>query len=85
MLRKNTKNSLNFIFCLVPHPCDEATKGGCAQICTKDGDNAVCSCSSGTLNADGKTCDGAGVTAQTRKKIFFQHSSQSESAVRYTM
>ena len=39
-------------------PCDEATKGGCEQICNKDGDNAVCACDSQHfLNVDGTSCD----------------------------
>ena len=42
------------------HPCDREGKGGCEQVCNKDGVNAKCSCGPAedfTLNADGKTCD----------------------------
>ena len=53
--------SYKFLFFVLPvHPCDKATKGGCEQVCNKDGENAKCSCEPAedfTLNADGKTCD----------------------------
>ena len=38
------------------HPCD-TNKGGCAEICTRDGDKAKCACKKGWgLQADGKKC-----------------------------
>ena len=41
------------------HPCDEGDNGGCAQTCTKDGDDAICECIEGfEINIDGKTCSG---------------------------
>ena len=48
------------IIVLPVHPCDKPNKGGCEQICDKDGEKAVCSCVSPydyTLSANGKTCD----------------------------
>ena len=44
---------------LIVHPCDQPDKGGCNQTCTKNGNKAVCSCSSPgfKLNSDGKSCD----------------------------
>ena len=40
------------------HPCDKDSKGGCEQLCNKDGVNAKCSCNEGyKLNADGVACD----------------------------
>ena len=37
-------------------PCDTAN-GGCSQTCTNNNGAATCSCTTGTLNADGHTCD----------------------------
>ena len=42
------------------HPCDKDSKGGCEQLCNKDGVNAKCSCEPTedfTLNKDAQTCD----------------------------
>ena len=30
--------------CQKIHPCDKETKGGCEQVCNKDGEKAKCSC-----------------------------------------
>ena len=53
--------SCKYLFFILPvHPCDKKTKGGCEQVCNKDGDNVICSCEPAedfTLNTDGKTCD----------------------------
>ena len=51
--------SLNNICLLSVHPCDKETKGGCDQICNKDGDDAVCSCNEPDykLGEDGKSCE----------------------------
>ena len=40
------------------HPCDQASKGGCEDTCTKNGDKAECSCSKPgfELNSDKKSC-----------------------------
>ena len=40
------------------HPCDQASKGGCDDTCTKNGDLAVCSCTKTgyKLHTDEKTC-----------------------------
>ena len=39
------------------HPCDNGDNGGCDHTCTKDGDEAVCSCKENhLLQPDGKTC-----------------------------
>ena len=40
------------------HACDAGDNGGCSQVCTKQGDVAVCSCNAGfQLQADRKSCD----------------------------
>lgn len=40
------------------HICDQGNNGGCDHICSKDGDQATCSCSVNYLLADdGLTCD----------------------------
>ena len=41
------------------HECDKPTKGGCEQICTKKGDEAICKCKTPEfkLSTDGKSCD----------------------------
>lgn len=42
----------------IVHPCDKSAKGGCTQICAKDGEGLKCECQEGyKLNEDGKTCD----------------------------
>ena len=40
------------------HPCDLSDRGGCHQLCIKDGDDAVCSCNKGyeVSNSDPKKC-----------------------------
>ena len=45
--------------CKKIHPCDKKSKGGCDQTCTKDGENAICSCTpvDFKLGEDGKTCE----------------------------
>ena len=43
---------LNFVV----DPCATAN-GECAQTCTNNDGAATCSCTTGTLNADGKNCD----------------------------
>ena len=47
------------------HPCDKETKGGCDQICNKDGDDAVCACNEPDykLAEDGKSCDKGSYTS----------------------
>ena len=46
------------IFLLSVHPCDKRSKGGCSQICNRNGDKALCSCKPGyKLAKDGVTCD----------------------------
>ena len=32
------------------HPCERADKGGCSDICEKDGDNVVCKCNNPTTH-----------------------------------
>jgi len=52
------------IACVVLHPCDTVSNGGCSDICNKAGDNAMCGCPSkyalttnGVLdNEHGKIC-----------------------------
>ena len=40
------------------HPCDEKTKGGCDQICNRQGKKATCSCEPDfKLQEDGRTCE----------------------------
>merc|ERR1712007_369686 len=40
------------------HPCDTEEKGGCAQMCEKEGDNVKCGCAEGfVLGGDGKSCE----------------------------
>ena len=48
------------------HPCDQANKGGCNDTCTKNGDQADCSCTKTghILHTDGKNC-GKGVICET--------------------
>ena len=39
------------------HPCETKTKGGCAQICEKKGDEAKCKCQKEfKLGVDNKSC-----------------------------
>ena len=39
------------------HPCDNGDNGGCDHTCTKDGDEAICSCKENhLLQPDEKTC-----------------------------
>ena len=38
---------LFLFFLFLVHPCDRKNKGGCDQICTKNGDKYTCSCKSG--------------------------------------
>ena len=38
------------------NPCDTAN-GGCEQECTNKNGTATCTCTTGTLNSDGKKCD----------------------------
>ena len=38
------------------NPCD-TNNGECEQTCTNNNGAAVCSCTTGTLNGDGKNCD----------------------------
>ena len=40
---------------LATNPCD-TNNGDCEETCTNNNDAADCSCTSGTLNGDGKTC-----------------------------
>ena len=40
----------------VSNPCN-TDKGGCEDTCTWNNDAAVCTCTSGSLNTDGKKCD----------------------------
>ena len=46
------------MFILV-HPCDKATKGGCDQVCEKDGAKAVCKCDKEgfQLEEDNQSCE----------------------------
>ena len=45
------------VFFAEVHPCDMEGKGGCQQICIKDGDESKCSCDDGfELQPDGKSC-----------------------------
>jgi len=48
----------SFDNCTPYHICEMPSKGGCSDVCTKDGVKGTCSCSSGDeeLLADGKTC-----------------------------
>ena len=41
------------------HPCDKDTKGGCAQVCNKDGAGFFCSCEEGfkVSTQDEKLCE----------------------------
>ena len=41
------------------HPCDKETKGGCDQICVKNGEKHTCACNAPEfkLGDDGKKCD----------------------------
>ena len=41
------------------HPCDMDNSGGCDQICTKKGHEAVCSCKNGfqVSKTDAKKCE----------------------------
>ena len=48
------------IFFYTVHPCDKENKGGCEQVCNKDGKKPKCSCTPATdykLNDDGVSCD----------------------------
>ena len=46
------------IYTILAHPCDKPTKGGCDQVCKKDGDKSSCSCNEGyRLEEDGKSCE----------------------------
>ena len=38
------------------NPCD-TNNGECEQTCTNNNGAAVCSCTTGTLNSDGQSCD----------------------------
>ena len=54
------KNDRYFVCTILPNfavdPCDSAN-GGCEQTCTNNNGVAVCSCTTGILNSDGKNCD----------------------------
>ena len=39
------------------HPCDKETKGGCDQVCNKDGEKAKCGCNEGFRLVDETTCE----------------------------
>ena len=60
----------NFVFTV--HPCDQISKGGCGDTCTKNGDLTKCSCSKTgfKLHSDGKTCGRRvfGLSACSRKE-----------------
>ena len=59
-------SELLYDFFFTVHPCDKDTKGGCDQICNKDGDDAVCACMKGyETNDGGKTCTKS-------KSLFFE-------------
>ena len=38
------------------NPC-ATDNGGCDQVCTHNWESATCTCTTGTLNSDGKKCD----------------------------
>jgi len=43
--------------CEVQHPCDQQNRGGCNQICQKDGTRAICGCKENyELDTDKRTC-----------------------------
>ena len=47
----------NFRFQFLVHPCEEANKGGCSQICNKRKEKHECSCEVGfVLEEDQMTC-----------------------------
>ncbi len=47
---------INYFKSLV-HPCDEASNGGCSQICNKIKEKHECSCETGfVLGKDKRTC-----------------------------
>ena len=63
---KKSTSENNYLSTFTPvHPCDKESKGGCEQVCNKDGVNAKCSCEPTedfTLNKDGQTCDKGNMT-----------------------
>ena len=47
----------NMKTCEKVHPCDTNAKGGCEDICKKNGTGVNCACKEGhRLNKDGRTC-----------------------------
>ena len=49
--------TIYFLIDVGTNPCD-TKNGGCEHKCTNDRGAAICSCESGLLNSDGKSCDG---------------------------
>ena len=49
----------SYLIFSVIHPCDQEEKGGCEQICAKNGAVAQCSCNEGfkTSTTDPKKCE----------------------------
>ena len=41
---------------IAANPCD-TDNGGCEQDCTNNNGDATCTCTTGTLNSDGKNCN----------------------------
>ena len=52
---------IKFTTFIATDPC-ATSNGGCAQTCTNTNGAAVCSCLSGTLNADGMACHGGNIS-----------------------
>ena len=52
---------IQFTTFIATDPCD-TNNGGCDHTCTNTNGAAVCSCLSGTLNADGMACDGGNIS-----------------------
>ena len=56
---------------ILVHPCDRDNKGGCEQVCEKDGAKAKCGCKEGfEITDDGITCK-KGKFNTFRRFIFF--------------
>ena len=46
------------MYVLDVNECEDSTLNKCDGVCNNTDGNYVCSCPSGTLNEDGRTCDG---------------------------
>ena len=54
------RKKLILILLFTVHPCEKEARGGCSEVCNRDGVEAICACTNPKtrrLKADNKTCE----------------------------